>query len=39
MSVPMFVGSSKDVDRVEELVLGHAVEDKNKVDPSAMHSI
>lgn len=39
MSVPMFVGSAKDVDRVEELVLGHAVEEKNKVDPSTMHSI
>ncbi len=39
MSVPLFVGSSKDVDRVEELVLGHAVEEKNKVDPSRMHTI
>lgn len=39
MSVPLFVGSSKDVDRVEELVLGHAVEEKNKVDPSKMHAI
>lgn len=39
MSVPIFVGSSKDVDRVEELVLGHAVEEKNKVDPSTMHTV
>ncbi|KAI0559930.1 inorganic pyrophosphatase fused with fructose-1 6-bisphosphatase [Gracilaria domingensis] len=34
MSVPLFVGSAKDVDRLEELVLGHAIEEKNKVDPS-----
>lgn len=34
MSVPLFVGSSKDVDRLEELVLGHSIEEKNKVDPS-----
>lgn len=39
MSVPIFVGSSKDVDRVEELVLGHAVEEKNKVDPSTLHTV
>jgi fructose-1,6-bisphosphatase/inorganic pyrophosphatase len=39
MSVPIFVGSSKDVDRLEELVLGHAVEEKNKVDPSTMHTV
>lgn len=39
MSVPLFVGSSEDVNRLEELVLGHAVEDKNKVDPSKMHTI
>lgn len=39
MSVPLFVGSSKDVNRLEEFVLGHAVEEKNKVDPSKMHSI
>lgn len=39
MSVPLFVGSSEDVDRLEELVLGHAVEEKNKVDPSKMHMI
>lgn len=39
MSVPLFVGSSNDVDRLEELVLGHAVEEKNKVDPSLNHSI
>lgn len=39
MSVPCFVGSSKDVDRVEELVLGHAIEEKNKVDPSTMHKV
>ena len=39
MSVPLFVGSARDVDRVEELVTGHAVEEKNKVDPGKMHSI
>lgn len=39
MSVPLFVGSSGDVDRVEELVTGHAVEEKNKVDPTKMHAI
>lgn len=39
MSVPLFVGSSEDVNRLEELVLGHAVEEKNKVDPSKMHTI
>lgn len=39
MSVPLFVGSSEDVDRVEVLVLGHAIEEKNKVDPSKMHAI
>lgn len=33
MSVPLFVGSSKDVDRVEEFVMGHAVEEKNKINP------
>lgn len=39
MSVPLFVGSSNDVNRLEELVLGHAVEEKNRVDPSTMHKI
>lgn len=39
MSVPLFVGSLKDVNRLEELVLGHAIEEKNKVDPSKMHTI
>lgn len=39
MSVPLFVGSAKDVDRVEEFVLGHAIEEKNKIDPSAMHTV
>ncbi len=39
MSVPLFVGSARDVDRVEELVTGHAVEEKNKVHPEKMHSI
>lgn len=39
MSIPLFVGSAKDVDRVEELVHGHAIEEKNKVDPSTMHAV
>lgn len=39
MSVPLFVGSSEDVNRLEELVLGHAIEEKNRVDPSKMHKI
>lgn len=39
MSVPLFVGSSKDVDHLEEYVLGHAIEEKNKVDPTTMHTI
>lgn len=39
MSVPLFVGSSEDVNLLEEHVLGHAIEEKNKVDPSKMHSI
>ncbi|CAN8066847.1 unnamed protein product [Agarophyton chilense] len=34
MSVPLFVGSVSEVDRLEELVLGHSIEEKNKVDPS-----
>lgn len=33
MSVPVFVGSPSDVDRIEELVLGHAVKDKNRINP------
>lgn len=36
MSVPLFVGSAEDVNRLEEHVLGHSVEEKNKVDPSKM---
>lgn len=39
MSVPLFAGSTDDVNRLEELVLGHAVVEKNKVDPSKMHKI
>jgi inorganic pyrophosphatase len=39
MSVPLFVGSSLAVDRVEEFVLGHAIEEKNKVDPSTVHHV
>lgn len=39
MSVPLFVGSANDVNRLEELVLGHAVEEKVKVDPSKLHKI
>ena len=39
MSVPLFVGSVDQVNRLEELVLGHPVEEKNKVDPSKMLSI
>lgn len=39
MSVPLFIGSSNDVNRLEEFVLGHAIEEKNKVDPSKMHTI
>lgn len=34
MSVPLFVGSAEDVNRLEKHVLGHAVEEKNKVDPT-----
>ena len=39
MSVPLFVGSTNDVNALEVLVLGHAVEEKNKVDPSKMYKI
>lgn len=39
MSVPLFVGSTEDVNALEVLVLGHAVEQKNTVDPSKMHTI
>lgn len=39
MSVPLFVGSTKDVDQLEEQVLGHPVAEKNRVDPSRMRRI
>ncbi|KAA8496629.1 Inorganic pyrophosphatase [Porphyridium purpureum] len=36
MAVPLYVGSSMEVDRIEELTLGHVCHEKNRFDPDSL---